>query len=613
MNSNAWRETVTSRSFALADLSVVVASGTALCLVPQIGFWAIAASLLSWTIRILVGAAPFRRSGFNWFVALFLLSAITGLWASYNRAAAYDKFALIVMSILLYYVLGSQPQENFVWVSIGLFCVGVGVSIYFFLTHDFIASPRKLELVNAVGRWMMANRVFTGWQPIHPNYVSGIAAIATPYIAHAGWMINKGAKRKIVPVLSLIIGLGVNLFALLMATSRGAFMAIASALGIVLMGMVARPSMVNPKFRFDAIFPVAVLGSLVAIIMVLFAGPAQAGGSVSERYHFGTGSRAELFVRSAYLISDFPFTGGGLAAFPGLYSHYMLVIPHYNVPNSHNLFLDVFIEQGIAGGISFFALYLVGIWRVSRSIAFAQSFEMNLFGWATLGSLIIAFTHGMVDDYLYDGKGATLSLALIGISVAFSRSLPPTIQSTGINWNLSKRSLSVVGILLASFCFLNINRIHSLWRSNMGAVRMAQEELVGFPTGVWAGSELAAQLDFAEEEFLASLKADPSNRTANHRLGLIANLRRDFSSAVAFYEIARLQSSNHRGIIKSLGFAYVWNGNLDKAQAFLTFVPEATDELDSYIWYWDSQNLPELSSYAIAMKNALGATPLQPR
>lgn len=611
MNRVAWRETINSPAFALAELSTVVASGAVLCLVPQIGFWAIAASLIPWSIRAFAGLVPFRRSSLDWLIVLFLLTAATGLWASYDQTAALEKFMLIVMSVVLFYALGAQPQENLVWVSVGLFCVGVYISVYFFLTHDFIANPRKLETVNAIGRWVMDNRPSIGWQAIHPNYVSGIAAITTPHIVYAGWAINKSATKKTIPFLLMAFGLGVVLFALLMATSRGVLLAIVCATGIVLGGVIFRANGIRFKFQRDAVFPFVVLVYLVLVVVVLFAGPAQVGGGVSEQYHFGDGSRAELFARSAYLISDFPLTGGGLGAFPGLYSHYLLGIPHYNVPNSHNLFLDVFIEQGVIGGVSFLLLYLAALWRVSRLAISTSSFEMNLFGWAALGTLIIAFVHGMVDDYLYHEKGTILSLVLVGISVAFSRasSRPGRPPFANSSW---KKISYILGIFFILLCLLNINWIRSLWRSNIGAVRMAQVELERFPTGAWAELELAVKLDSVEKTFLASLEADPANRTANHRLGLIAMLRRDFSSAVGFLEIAHLQAPGHRGVVKLLGYAYVWNGDLNRAQPFLADMPESINELDSYIWYWASQNLPELSSYAAAMKSKLGALPVQP-
>ena len=130
------------------------------------------------------------------------------------------------------------------------------------------------------------------------------------------------------------------------------------------------------------------------------------GSTISDPGYFGTGSRAELFSRSIYFLVAFPFTGGGLGSFPGLYSQYMLDLPYYYFPNSHNIFLDVFIEQGWFGGLAYLSMYVGAVWLTARAIEKLQSFEMRVFGWLSLFVLIVAFVHGMVDDYLYYQIGA---------------------------------------------------------------------------------------------------------------------------------------------------------------------------------------------------------------
>ena len=120
----------------------------------------------------------------DWLVAVFLVTAWVGYWAAYDRETATNKVWLIVLAVLLYYALAALPEENVEWVSTTFFSIGLGVSIYFFLTQDFVALPRKVELVNRIGRWIMEMRPAFGWAPIHPNYAAGIAAITTPFILY---------------------------------------------------------------------------------------------------------------------------------------------------------------------------------------------------------------------------------------------------------------------------------------------------------------------------------------------------------------------------------------------------------------------------------------------
>jgi hypothetical protein len=88
-------------------------------------------------------------------------------------------------------------------------------------------------------------------------------------------------------------------------------------------------------------------------------------------------------------------------------------------------------------------------------------------------------------------------------------------------------------------------------------------------------------------------------------------LRRDYESAAANLETAHREAPNHRGIIKNLGSAYVWLGELDKAQALLGRIPEAQSEMRVYIWWWETQGRPDLSENASMMASLLNTSPLQ--
>jgi lipopolysaccharide biosynthesis regulator YciM len=134
---------------------------------------------------------------------------------------------------------------------------------------------------------------------------------------------------------------------------------------------------------------------------------------------------------------------------------------------------------------------------------------------------------------------------------------------------------------------------------------MSQVELIGFPTNEWKVPAILPQLDLANASLHAALQADPTNRTANHRLGLISMRRGDFLSAIPYLEKAYQEAPDHRGIIKSLGYCYVWSGNMEKAQIFLSKIPEAKQELAVYVWWWQMQGRDGLSMNASVMNSKL--------
>lgn len=595
------RQIVSSHWFALADLLLVILSGLVWIFRPEIGiFPIIAIALIPWALRWMAGLALFKGNLIDWLVIIFLITAWIGFWAAYDWEAAWSKVWFVVLAVLLYYALSSQPVENFEWICALVFCIGVGVAIYFFLTHDFVALPRKVEIVNRLGRWMMGIIPRPGWPPIHPNYVAGMAAIMTPFILYpAGKLVKRKTLLSAFARVIIFIGSIVALSAIFMATSRGVIMAIASAAGLWVVWWIANLIGGRLQVRREAVFPSLVLISLCAVVLFLYSGPANSSSVSTDDYYFGTGSRSELFARSMYLLLDFPYTGGGLGTFPGLFSFYMLGIPNLNVPNSHNLFLDVAIEQGLLGGLAFLIIFLMSIWFTARAITEAKSSQVYMFGWLILFTLVIAFVHGMVDDYLYNGNGTMLSLVLPGLS--------STMQPRRKNVVPFPRIVIVITLALTGFLMLNLNRVRSAWYADIGAVQMAKVELAGFPTNQWIEPSILPKLEQADASLHSALQADPTNRTANHRLGLITMLRGDFLLATAYLEKANQEAPNHRGIIKSLGYCYVWEGNMEKALFFLDKIPEAKEELGIYVWWWGMQGRPDLAQKASTMSSKLEA------
>ena len=590
------RQIIDSRWFALFNLFLVLGCGAIWMIEPQAGKWLILIALLPWGLRIVTGQFPFKRTPLDWLIVIFFVTTWVGYWASYDKTAAWNKVWLIMTAILFYYALVSQPKENWNEISILFYCIGVGVSGYFFLTHDFIAAPRKLGFVNHIGTWLMGFRPYTGWIPIHPNYVAGIAAITAPFILHPLQKVKGGMSRKKIPFyIFAMIGSVIIFFAFIMATSRGAVMAVVSGLGVWLLWKFIHLYGIRNRIELDAFFPLIVLFFLCVIVVFLYVGPANSGSISSGNYYYGDGSREELLSRSLYLLEDYPFTGGGLRAFPGLYSQYLLNIPFFNVPNSHNTFLDVAIGLGFLGGLSFLLMYLVSIWHVSRSLTREKSPKTRLIKWIILFSLIVAVVHGMVDDYLFYRNGTILSLFLVALSVLVTQDKDFTIPVIS---KLHPR-IAGIGIIIIVFSLVAFSKnIIAAWYANMGSVLMSQVELDGFPNNGWVGTSIVSDLTDAETALHTSLQFAPNNRTANQRLGMISMLRQDFASASEYLETAYKVTPNNRGIVKSLGYCYVWTGDLNKAEEFLSRIPEAQEELDVYIWWWNTQGRSDLSNNA---------------
>ena len=127
---------------------------------------------------------------------------------------------------------------------------------------------------------------------------------------------------------------------------------------------------------------------------------------------------------------------------------------------------------------------------------------------------------------------------------------------------------------------------------------MAQLDLVNYPADRWRDDTDVTAWKSAELDFERALAYQADNQTANHRLGLINLMSRDFGTASDYLSKAHGDDFINRGIIKNLGYSYLWLGEMQKAQPLLARVPEAKYELDVYVWWWNTHERPDLAENA---------------
>ncbi len=608
------KRTVNSRWFGLADLVCVSVSAALWNFLPQAAWRPLLIALLPWGIRMAAGCFPFRRTRLDLPLVIFLVTAAIGVWAAYDRDAAWTKFWLLVGAVLFYYALAGQPQAN-LWLVSGLLGVlGLVVTGYFLLTHDWQTLPAEIEVLHRLSLWWMSVRPSVRAQAIDPNGSAGTTVMMTPLLVAFG--LRAWRQQRIPLVIAAITGGGLVLFSLLLTTSRAAWVALGLAMGIWLLWGLSGPASRLVHWGRSRIFAFALL--LLSGLLTWFA-ITYPGGFVgladSLPGQASLGSRLDLARNTVHLLADFLLTGGGLGAFPGLYSQYMLVIPFFYLINSHNLFLDVALEQGLLGFLALAGVMMASGWflitRPSQTrCSIAQG---DLLRWAILTGLMVTSLYGLVWDVLYGNRGTPLLFVLPGLTMAVAQ---PGRQQDSCRVTSARRASrraqgevqqqwKAVGIavVVASIALLYSfrNPLLATWYADLGAVQMARTELAGWPTGEWDDGSNVAALAPAEALFRQVLRLDPDSRTAHHRLGLIAMLRRDFTTAVDHLERAYQADGDHRGIRKVLGYSYVWSGQLDHAAEVLANVPEARDEMAVYVWWWGVQGRNDLAAHAEEM------------
>ena len=566
-----------------------------------LGAWPLAIGLLPAAGRLVRRQPIWPSTPFDGLLILFLFTAGVAVWAAYDRPAAWGKFWLIVGATLLFYALARQPQAQR-WRLAGLWALfGVGVAFYFLLTHDWQAIPAKIEAFNRLAtRWSAWRPAFTA-HDLHPNVAGGLLALSLPWqmavIARAwrgrrGWWVGAAS-----------VGGMLTLVGLLLTTSRGAWLALVAGLAVWVAWAV------TAWLRRRGAAWVARAWAILALLLLAAGGvwlgsaPEQAA-ALADRLPgpASAGSRLDLMRDTWALVKDVPFTGAGLGAFPGWYSHYVRVIPHFYLIHSHNIGLDIWLEQGPWGAAAWLVLLAGAIWLILKD---GPRLTPNaLWRGAWLASMTVLLAHGGVEDALYGSRAALLLWVLPGMALSEAGGEAAIIGRGGHGQAAAWWTAAALGV---GFLLLLAATQHgpAAWWANRGALAMARVELANFPAGLWSDGSEAARLDSAESLFQHALSLQPDNPTAHYRLGLMAGLRRDWRSAAAHLALAYQQAPGRRGLRKSLGYAYAWLGEEEKSAELLRAIPEASDELAIYAWWWPTQGYPELSAPAQAVNRLL--------
>ena len=250
-----------------------------------------------------------------------MITALVGVWAAYNQEFAWTKFWILASAVLLFYSLAGQPAEN-IWF-IGAFFVGLGTfaAVFFMMGHDWIGQPLKIEAFNRLGEAWMAVRPKLSLDTLHPNSTGTFVAMFFPIAVAI--TVRSWRQRRVVRTALTIGVLVVMATALILTTSRGAWLGLSIAAGLwvmwVIVGRVSRALHLSQALVFAALVvtmlvlgvtTIAAVPNGVEIMADSLPGPPVAS------------SRLELLRGSVALAGDFPFTGGGLGSFPGLFSHY---------------------------------------------------------------------------------------------------------------------------------------------------------------------------------------------------------------------------------------------------------------------------------------------------
>lgn len=605
-----------SRS-GLSTLAYLGLAGTAVAAVlwylfPELGGWPLVIALAPWLIRFVIAGHLPARTPFDLPLLIFLITAGVSVWAAYDRETAWAKFWIVVGGILLYYALANAILANpetmprrLAWV---LAFLGVAVALYFLATNDWNEHPGKIAGLATIGRGLQAGLPALPGHRLHPNVVGGILAVLVPFGVAAVLDLRRAEAKgnRLVKMATGLLLLAVILFGLLMSSSRGAWLGLAGAIVLALWWFLAgsltrsQPAwhvwlfLAGLAVQAIALTPLA-RSQLERLDSTPLASPQNVGVSDScgsadqlpcEPTDLGAADsgRLELYRNSLILVSDYALSGAGLGGFNMLYSTYSFLIHVEYSFHSHNLFLDVAIEQGL-----FALLALLGTWAFVAKQMFRGS-GLGVWQAAAAIAIIVIALHGLLDDALYGSRALLLLFIPLAFFVGEAKTAAAQTAGAPVLW-FSRHRFQIVAVgLLGLATIIWYRSLLSLWYSNLAAVEQSQVELGSYTWPEWPlQDELRRQLDIsrAVEHYEHALAFNGRNPSANRRLGQIELSLGEYEDALnhltAAYELTPWDNATRQ----LLGEAYLVNGRLAEGKELWSTVEAMRKQLEIRAYWYE--------------------------
>lgn len=475
---------------------------------PQVGGWPLLIAAAPWVVRLLTGLPAARRSGYEWPLLLFGVTAAISIWSAYDRETAWTKWWLLVAALVVMYAL-AQHSTRLHWSMLALAGLGVALTFYFLATHDWDLYEGKLPLIVTLGKALQAPLPSLPGEQLHPNIVGGMLALLLPF-AGGATLAQRGWVRYAAAAAAIVIAFG-----LLMSRSRGAWLATAAVIGVVLLWQLLGKLLTAQRRRM---LLAAGLGMALLLVAVLLLFVPEQIVSVPQLL-LGDSGRVRLYREGLVLALDYPLIGAGLGSFQMLHATYAMLIHVGFSTHAHNLLLDVSIEQGLFG-----VLALLMLWGIVAGRLYWQAVgPLALPAVTGALALLTVVVHGLFDDVLYSSRGAVLLFVPLAFVGAVAR---PRLRRSVRQLRRRQQQIAatVAGVLLLMLVVGFQRPLRAIANANWAAVQQSKAELSVYVWPEWPIQDAlrrALDLSAVRSRFDRALVLSPGLPSANRRQGQI--------------------------------------------------------------------------------------------
>lgn len=349
-----------------------------------------------------------QRTPLDWPWAIWLLMIPVTLAVTALPELTRPALAAFVAQAIAFWtvVTWTQTPDRARWMAFGLVLAAATLAV---LTPFWVQWTSRLFAVPQLLQTLSLRIPLPLQEVVNRNIMAGVLVALWPLTLA---LVGASRGRRPVQIFSAAIAL-LALAILLLIQSRGAWIALAWA-GFAFLAFRWRLAWVGLGLLGLLAVLMAWQGSLTAVL----------SSALQTDSLAGLDGRLELWSRALYAMQDFPLTGIGMGAFsrviPLLYP-FFLHGANADLPHAHNLFLQVGVDLGFVGLVSFLAMILATALLTWRAWLRLQQAGQEELGWLLQGSAIsvsVVLVHGLVDATTWNTRPAFLAWAVWGLAAS---------------------------------------------------------------------------------------------------------------------------------------------------------------------------------------------------
>lgn len=339
----------------------------------------------------------------NVFVIFFLAASFFGCINSFSFVSSAKIFFIYFAFIMFYFVITNSITSFKKWKALvvcfacsALIVAGYGV------LQNFIGVSSTASWVDEEMFSSIKIRVYSTFD--NPNVLGEFLVIMIPTVLALLWGSKKHGHKLLY---SLFVG--VMCGCMVFTWSRGAWLGVALAVVMFFFIMDKRWTLAGAIGLF---FIPLLLGSNSAIVGRLL--------SIGNTEDTSTAYRVSIWMASVNLIKKFWLSGIGLGsdAFTMIYPKFALAGANFAL-HSHNLFLQLTVEMGIIGIVSFLAL-MVAYFKEAYSIVLykARSRFASIVTIAMASGVLGYMFQGLTDNVWYNYRMMFIFWVIISLTAS---------------------------------------------------------------------------------------------------------------------------------------------------------------------------------------------------